>query len=208
MKSKTGMTLAAMAMCGLLGASAVAQQDTSMGKQDMDKSGNKSMMMLNSTDKKFMTMAAMGGMAEVEEARLALQKSSNEGIKEYAQHMIDEHTKANEELMQVVQMKGVTLTTTPAAKHVAMMAKMQALSGAEFDMMYVKNSGVKDHEKMAKLFQDEIARGKDADAKAFASKTLPVVQMHLQMARDMSAKMMGMKSGMKMDKNKNTNTSM
>lgn len=173
--------------------SASAQDGMSMGKgQDM----NRNSMKMSSADQKFMMMAATGGMAEVEMARLALQKSSNDSVKQYAQKMIDDHTAAGEELKQVASMKGITLPMQPDAKQMAMMTKMQGLSGAAFDMMYVKESGVKAHQDMEKLFMKESMSGKDMDAKAFASKTLPTVRMHLQMARDMMASMKGMGGGM------------
>ncbi len=157
---------------------------------------NGGMMKMSSDDQKFMMMAAAGGMTEVEMARLALQKSSSDSVKQYAQKMIDDHTAANNELMQVASMKGVMLPTQPDAKHMAMMMKMQKLSGMEFDMMYVKEAGVKGHETMEKLFMKESMSGKDMDAKAFAAKTLPTVRMHLQMARDMMMNMKGMMTGM------------
>ncbi|MGI9107891.1 MAG: DUF4142 domain-containing protein [Pyrinomonadaceae bacterium] len=155
------------------------------------------MSMMNSMDKKFVMMAAMGGMAEVEMARVALTKASSDSVKQYAQKMIDDHTKANEELMGIATSKGINVAPAPDAKMQAMMMKMEKLSGAEFDREYIKNAGNKDHMKMEKLFRDESAKGKDADLKAFAAKTLPVVQMHLQMARDLHNQMMGMKGDMK-----------
>ncbi len=156
---------------------------------------NRSMMNMSSMDQNFMMMAAMGGMAEIEMARLALQRSTNESIKQYAQKMIDDHTMAGDELKQLASMKGITLPMQLDAKQMAMMAKMQNLSGAKFDMMYVKEAGVKSHEKMEKLYMKESMSGKDMDAKAFASKTLPTVRMHLQMAREMMTSMKGMSSG-------------
>ncbi|MFN2453408.1 MAG: DUF4142 domain-containing protein [Pyrinomonadaceae bacterium] len=146
-------------------------------------------------DAKFVMEAAMGGMAEVEAGRLALQRSSSDAVKQFAQQMIDDHTKANEELMQLASSKGMTPPTTLDAKHMAMMAKMQTLSGAEFDRAYIKQSGVKDHEKNAKVHERESTRGTDADLKAYAAKTLPIVQAHLQMARDMATSMKSMKMG-------------
>lgn len=182
-----GMVAAAALMCVGMRASAVAQDTNSQTGSDM----NRNMTKMSSADKKFMMTAAMGGMAEVEMARLALQKSGSDSVKQYAQKMIDDHTAANNELMQVASTKGVTLPTQPDAKHMAMMAKMQKLSGMEFDMMYVKEAGVKGHEAMEKLFMKESMSGKDMDAKAFAAKTLPAVRMHLQMARDMMSSMKG-----------------
>jgi putative membrane protein len=147
--------------------------------------------MLSSTDRKFMMDAAAGGMAEVEMARLALEKASSADVKRYAQQMIDDHTRANEELMQVASQKGVQLPTGPDTKHMALMGRMRNLSGAEFDRMYIKEAGINDHAKMEKLFMKESRSGKDADARGFATKTLPAVQMHLRMAREMSGTMMG-----------------
>lgn len=152
---------------------------------------NSGMIRMSSADQKFMMMAATGGMAEIEMARLALQRSGNESVKQYAQKMIDDHTMAGEELKRLAAMKGITLPTQPDAKQMAMMAKLQRLSGAEFDMMYVKEAGVKAHQDMEKLFMKESMGGKDMEAKTFASKTLPVVRMHLQMAREMMATMKG-----------------
>jgi putative membrane protein len=149
-------------------------------------SQNTNASMLDSSDKKFMMEAGMGGMAEVEMARVALQRASSEAVKQYAQRMIDDHTKAGQELTELASTKGVTLATALDTKHTNMLTKMQQLSGAEFDRAYIKEAGVKSHEKMEKLFMREAERGKDADTKAFASKTLPTVQDHLRMAREMS----------------------
>jgi uncharacterized surface protein with fasciclin (FAS1) repeats/predicted outer membrane protein len=157
---------------------------------------NRGMMKMTSADRKFMMMAAMGGMAEIEMARLALQKSNSDAVKQYAQKMMDDHTMAGDELRRLASMKGVTLPAQPDAKHMSMMARMQRLSGMEFDMMYVKEAGVKAHEKMEKLYMKESMGGTDMDAKTFAAKTLPAVRMHLQMARDMMASMKGMTNGM------------
>ena len=189
-----GLAAVAALMCLTMRASAVAQDGMSTGSgagQGMSRS-----MKMSSADQKFMMMAATGGMAEVEMARLALEKSSSDAVKQYAQKMIDDHTAANNELMQVASAKGVTLPTQPDAKQMAMMAKMQKLSGMEFDTMYVKEAGVKGHETMEKLFMKESMSGKDMDAKAFAAKTLPTVRMHLQMAREMMTSMKGMMNGM------------
>lgn len=159
---------------------------------------NEKMAMMSSMDQKFMMMAAKGGVAEIEMARVALQKSSNDAVKQYAQKMIDDHTMAGEELKQLASTKGVALPVQPDAKLMAMMAKMRNLSGMDFDTMYVKEYGVKAHQEMEKLFMKESMSSKHMEAKAFAAKTLPVVRMHLQMARQMMMSMKGMK-GMKMD---------
>jgi putative membrane protein len=191
------MLLTAATMCiALLAVTATSAQEMNSNSTMMKK--DNMAMMMNSMDKKFATMAAMGGMAEVEMARLALTKASSDSVKQYAQKMIDDHTKANEELMGIATSKGITLMAAPDAKMRAMMMKMEKMSGMDFDRHYIMMAGSKDHMKMEKLFKDESMKGKDADLKAFAVKTLPVVQMHLQMARDLQSQMMGMKKDMKM----------
>jgi putative membrane protein len=186
---KLGFILSTSMCLALLGVTAAAQNTnsgTSMGREG-------GMTTVSSSDRKFAMTAAMGGMAEVEMSRLALTKASSDAVKQYAQKMIDDHTAANAELMQIASAKGITLPTAPDAKMRAMMAKMDRLSGAEFDHHYIMMAGSKDHQKMEKLFRDESMRGRDGDLKAFAAKTLPVVQQHLQMARDLQGQMPGMK---------------
>jgi putative membrane protein len=198
-KSKMAAILLTIGLLIFLNGSASAQNSNSstMGNRGDSSNMGKSMM-LSSMDKKFMMNAAMGGKAEVAMAQLALQRSSSNAVKQYAQQMIDDHTKAGDELMQVASMKGITLPMEPDAEHKALLAKMQGLSGAQFDSMYVKMAGVKDHEKMEKLFMSESSKGKDADAKGFAAKTLPTVQEHLRMAREMTTSMMSGKKGTSM----------
>jgi putative membrane protein len=187
---KLGFMLSTAMMCLVLLASTAAAQNTNSSTTSTARAGNTAT--LSSSDRKFAMTAAMGGMSEVEMARLALTKASSDAVKQYAQKMIDDHTAANAELMQIASAKGLTLPTAPDAKHRAMMAKMEKLSGAEFDRQYIMMAGHKDHSKMEKLFRDESTRGRDADLKAFAAKTLPVVQQHLQMARDLHGQMPGM----------------
>jgi len=136
----------------------------------------------------FMTEAAQGGMAEVELGRLAQKQAQNAEVKSFAQKMIQDHSNANTELKQLAAKKSVTLPTDVGAMHKATMDKLSKLSGAEFDKEYV-NEMVKDHEKDVSLFKAQSESGTDADAKAFAAKTLPTLQMHLKMIQLMQGKM-------------------
>ncbi len=169
--------------------------------QDTMKSDEK-MTSGKNADSKFMMMAATSSMNEISLSNQALSKSSNEEVKKMAQMLIDDHTKASEELKPIAASKGVTLPTEPDSKHKSAMEKMGTKSGADFDKEYIKMM-VKDHEKAVAMFQKEATDGKDAEAKAFAAKTLPTLQGHLEMARTMMSKMSGekmaddkMKSGM------------
>ncbi len=136
----------------------------------------------------FMTEAAKGGMAEVEMSKIAQTKAQNAEVKKFAAQMVTDHTKANNELKALAGKKTVTLPTELDAEHKTMAADMSKLSGAEFDRKYV-DAMVADHEKDVKLFQAQADGGTDADAKAFAAKTLPTLKMHLDMIKAIQGKM-------------------
>lgn len=216
---KSRALMATLMMLGvfvLLSGMSLAQQDQNTNANSgavTSGAGNSNAnqaMTAKSSDAKFMMTAAEGGMAEVAMARLALERASSDGVKQYAQRMVDDHTKAGEELMQLAATKGITLPTGPNAKHMALMEKLRQKSGAEFDRMYIKEAGVKSHESMEKLFTKQSVQGKDADARAFAAKTLPTVVEHLRMARDMSGSMTGgnMSSNTSGNMNSNSNGNM
>lgn len=138
--------------------------------------------MMKSADAKFAMKAAQGGMAEVQLGQLAAQKASNPDVKAFGQMMVDDHTKANDQLKSVAGQENITLPTTLDAKDQALMTKLQGLSGEDFDKTYVK-AMVKDHQQDVKEFQKEADKGKDPQIKNFASQTLPVLQQHLSKAQ-------------------------
>lgn len=155
-------------------------QNTPAGQTGDTKSGGKmaSGTALSGADRKFMMEAANGGMAEVQMGQLALQKATNDQVKQFAQKMVDDHGKANDELKALAAQKGVTLPTDVDAKIKAKMTRMQGLSGAAFDQAYVADMH-KDHIKDVAAFQKEANTGKDSDVKGWAAKTLPTLQGHL-----------------------------
>lgn len=166
-------------------------------------------MAVSSSDMKFMQMAAMGGMTEVEAGRLASQKGSSDAVKQFGERLVQDHTKANEELMALAASKGITLSKgmdakhqAMDAKHQAMMAKMSSLSGAEFDRAFIKQMQ-KDHKKDISMFQKQADKGTDAELKAFAAKTLPTLREHAQMVEQMQMSMSG-KSSSNADKSTST----
>ena len=145
-------------------------------------------------DHKFAVEAAMGGMMEVELGRLAAEKGASDEVRQFGRRMVDDHSKANEELTQLASGKRMTPPTTPDPKHQAETRKLSALSGEKFDKEYVKMM-VKDHRKDVAAFQKEASGGADADLKAFAARTLPTLREHLQMIQRISDKMALRKSG-------------
>ena len=136
---------------------------------------------LASGDRKFVTEALKGGMAEVELGKLASEKASNDAVKQFGQRMVDDHGKAAEELKKIAQDKGVTPPAEMDGKHKRLHGRLSKLSGAEFDRAYMDEM-VKDHRNDVKEFQREASRAKDPDVTGYASKTLPTLQEHLKQA--------------------------
>ncbi len=141
---------------------------------------------VSNADRKFAMEAAMGGMTEVELGRLATERGASDAVKQFGQRMVDDHSKANDDLKQWATTAGVTLPTALDAKHQAVVARMSRLSGAAFDRAYAKDM-LKDHVKDVALFQREADHGADAGLKSFASSTLPTLQEHLRMARALNS---------------------
>jgi putative membrane protein len=141
--------------------------------------------MLNPKDEKFMMDAARGGMAEVRLAQIAQQKASSAEVKQYAQQLEQDHTKANEQLKTIAQERGVQLPTDlgPHQKTVDM---LNNLSGEAFDRAYMK-AQVKDHKKDIGEFRKASQNSMDSDLKTFASSTLPTLESHLSKAQTLTS---------------------
>jgi putative membrane protein len=170
-------------MNGNMNGDAMGTNSGSGGSMNQNTSGQAGQgMQLSSADRKFAMEAAMGGMAEVELGRMAAERGASDAVKQFGQRMVDDHSRANNELMQLASGKGIALPTALDAKHQALMTKMSGLSGAAFDRAYAKEM-VKDHNKDVALFQREASRGADSGLKGFAQTTLPTLQEHLRMAR-------------------------
>ncbi|MDN3921540.1 DUF4142 domain-containing protein [Roseateles violae] len=139
-------------------------------------------------DASFMKDAAHAGHAEVSASKLALSKSSDTQVKAFAQQMIDDHTKAAAELQSLADAKGVKLPTEPSmTQKTKEKMTLSTADGANFDYRYADSAGVSAHEDTVKLFRKAAAEAKDADVRAFASKTLPTLEHHLQMAKELQA---------------------
>lgn len=161
-------------------------QDTST---QMDSGSHK---MMKSADTSFAMKAAQGGLAEVKLGQLASEKGSSPDVKAFGQQMVDDHTKANDELKTVAQGQNMTLPTDLNPKDQALYTKLQAMSGTQFDHAYVK-AMVKDHEEDVKEFQKEANGGANPQIKDFASKTLPVLQSHLDKIKTVQSSLGGSK---------------
>ena len=133
-------------------------------------------------DQNFVEKAAIGGLAEVQLGNLAQQKAASDQVRPFGMRMVQDHTKANDELKQIASSKGVQLPTALDSKHQKLADKLSKMTGADFDKAYMSDM-VSDHKEDISDFKKEANGGKDADIKAFAAKTLPTLEDHLKMAQ-------------------------
>jgi putative membrane protein len=147
---------------------------------------------LTNQDQKFVMEAAQGGMMEVELGRLAAQKASSAEVKAFGQRMVTDHSKANQQLMELAANKGLTLTKTLPADMQKEHDKLASLSGAEFDRMYMQHM-LKDHKKDVSEFEKESQKATDTGVRSFVQQTLPVLREHLTLAESTASKV-GVKS--------------
>ena len=142
---------------------------------------------LNDKDKDFVNSASLGGIAEVELAQDGVKHATNADVKSFAQKLVDDHTKANQELSSFASSRGVTTTAKVEGKMKETKERIMKLTGKSFDQAFVKQM-IEDHTSTIKMFEDESKAGTDADLKNWVDKTLPTLRDHLKMAQDLQAK--------------------
>jgi putative membrane protein len=137
-------------------------------------------------DRSFIRKAAEGGLAEVQLGQLAQQKASSQKVKDFGQRMIDDHSKANDQLKQIAQQHNVTVPSALAGAEKTEYARLSKLSGDQFDRAYMKLM-LEDHQKDVSEFQKASKAASDPQVKEFAESTLPTLQQHLNLARQTAA---------------------
>jgi putative membrane protein len=168
--------LAGVAVIGLMAQTALGQnQDTT--QQQLAQAQQ-----LAQEDMEFANKAAGDGMAEVKLGELAQQNAEDDQVKQFGQRMVDDHSKANDELKSIAQQKGIDLPKDLPAEAQQAYDELQQKSGDEFDQAYM-DLMVEDHQKAIDLFQQEAKSGKDADLQTFAEETLPTLEEHLDLAQ-------------------------
>jgi putative membrane protein len=137
-------------------------------------------------DESFFKNAAEAGMGEVEAGKMAQAKGTSPAVKEFAAMMVKDHSAANAKLKKIATAKGVELPSEPGMMQKAMAKKNDMKSGESFDKDYIQGQ-IKAHKDTVELLQKEIDSGEDAEAKAFATETLPKVKMHLAKIEQIAA---------------------
>ncbi|MGE5500212.1 MAG: DUF4142 domain-containing protein [Syntrophothermus sp.] len=130
----------------------------------------------------FVRDAADGGMSEVQLANIAKQKASSQAVKDFAQMMIDDHSKANDELKDLATTENLTVPSSISSDNQSEIDKLSKLSGTEFDQEYM-DFMVDDHKKDVDKFEEASKNITDPQLKAWVDKTLPTLRHHLDMAK-------------------------
>lgn len=136
-------------------------------------------------DQQFLEQAARAGAAEVKLGSMAKEQATSPEVQQFGQRMVADHTEANQELMALAKAKDVSVSTKMDEQHQETAETLSKMEGKQFDREFMRHM-VKDHEKAVQLFSTASEASEDADIKAFATKTLPTLQEHLQMARQLA----------------------
>jgi putative membrane protein len=141
---------------------------------------------LSAKDYKFVKEAATGGMAEVQMGEIAKQKGNSQTVRSFGERMVTDHTKANNELRELVAKKGATLSADVSHHDRSMAERLEKASGPAFDKAYASDM-VKDHKKDLKEFRDAANSSTDSELKAWAAKTVATLEEHSRLAEQMEA---------------------
>jgi putative membrane protein len=148
---------------------------------------------LSQKDMEFMKNAAIGGMAEVELGKLAQQNGHSPDVKSFGARMVQDHSRANDQLTNIAKERGVQLPQQLDTEHMAMRDRLAKLQGDAFDRAYIKMM-VADHDKDMKEFRRQAQTSPDRELKRFARETLAVVEQHDQLAHNIDRSMVAVGS--------------
>jgi putative membrane protein len=137
--------------------------------------------------KQFVHEAARSGIAEVKLGQMATERAESPDVRQFGQRMVTDHTKANDKLKSIAQDKNIEVPTEMSTQHQQIAERLSDLQSTSFDRAYIRQM-VEDHEKAVKLFSKEAQQGQDAELKEFAAETLPTLQEHLNMAKQLAQK--------------------
>ena len=135
----------------------------------------------NTQDKLFLRQAALGNQAEVELGQLAHKKAASQPVRDFAQHMMDDHSKSGDRLRKLGRGANPNLPKELDPEHQSVRAKLERASGKDFDIAYI-GSMIQDHQRTANLLQWEISNGQNEALKKYAADALPDVMEHLEKA--------------------------
>ena len=142
---------------------------------------------LADVDRAFLEQAAQNGHAEVSAGRLAMTKARDPKVRDYAQRMVDQHTKAGEELRTLAAARQTEVPTEPSAQQKGREMVIAVVGDESFDRRYLAQMGVDAPQAAIPLYEKTVRESRDPEVKAFASKQLPALRQQLQAAQTLKA---------------------
>jgi putative membrane protein len=140
----------------------------------------------NTQDKLFVRQAALGGQAEVDLGKLAKNKAGAPSVRQFAEHMIEAHSKSNQKLLRVGRGLQSDIPKDLDPEHLAIRNELQKASGRDFDIAYI-SSQIQDHQRTANLLQWHLSYGQNEGLRKYSTETLPEVMEHLEQAKQQFA---------------------
>jgi putative membrane protein len=170
--------------CTFLGCWAVlAHQENTPTTKATQSAGERRAIAANN-DETFLRSAAEGSMLEVKLGEVAEQRAQSEEVKKFAKRMVEDHSKAIEELKALGAREHINLPTNISHQHSLRYKALEKLSGPEFDRAYARDM-VQDHQQDINEFKHGAATAQKPELKEFAQKTLPTLESHLEQAKEM-----------------------
>ena len=136
------------------------------------------------SDQEFLNIAAQADMTTVHLGKLAQEKSSAEGIKDFGKKLVQDHTHDYALLSELANKTGESIPKGIDAQNDREISHLDRYKGKTFDRQFLAAETAA-HEKLIKAFKEEAEHGNNPDIKAYASKTLPVIEGHLHQAEDL-----------------------
>ncbi len=136
---------------------------------------------LSPTDKQFMVSAAKTDMTEAHEGQMAENQGRSDDVKNFAKTLVQDHTNSYTQLSELAAKEGVAIPKGINASRDPSIRYLVHLTGQRFDQAFAKNEITAERQTIA-VFKREAAHGKDAEVKAYATKMIPVLEKHVQLA--------------------------
>lgn len=141
---------------------------------------------LTDDEQDFLEDAIQGSYAEIEGSKLALEKTEDAQVRQFAEMMIADHQRMADEATALARTKGMSPPDGPSVMQTTEITALRALTGGAFDAMYVNRIGVAAHESTVEMFEQASQDVQDPDLQAMISETLPKLREHLTMARTLN----------------------
>ena len=141
--------------------------------------------LLTAEEKEFVVQAGLSNLAEIALARIGVERAQKPVVKSFAERLVQDHTKAFDEVKVYATNKGVGLATEMNQAQQATAANLTTAAANTFDRDFVAVM-VQEHQKAVTSFESAAVQAKDPDLKAWIDKTLPVLREHLEMAKAMA----------------------